>query len=330
VSRWLVTGALGFIGSHFARLVLKERPDVEIVNLDIVSYCGNPANLRDIEALERYHFIKGDITDPEVVRAAIGSGVDAIVNFAAETHVDRSLADAKPFHRTNVDGVGVLLEAARQREVPRFVQVSTDEVYGEAPDGTFFSENDPLNPRNPYSESKATAEQLALSYWSNHDVPVVITRGSNTYGSYQYPEKIVPLFVTNLIDDLPVPLYGDGRQVRDWLHVLDHARGVLAVLERGESGNAYNLSGNNYRTNLELTERLVNACGRSTQTHVRHVKDRVNHDRRYAMNAAKAYALGWEPLVEFEDGLRETVAWYRDNEAWWRPLKVVETEKQTA
>ncbi len=328
--RWLVTGALGFIGSHFARLVLAERPSVELVNLDAVSYCGNLANLRDVEGCGRYQFVRGDIAKAADVRKAIGDGVDVIVNFAAETHVDRSLLDAAPFRHTNVLGVKVLLEAARSVGVRRFVQVSTDEVYGEAPDGEFFTEDAPLNPRNPYSRSKAEGEQLAQLYGSKHDLPVVITRGSNTYGPYQYPEKLIPLFVTNLIENRPVPVYGDGLQVRDWLHAEDHARGVLHVLEHGEQGDVYNLSGNNYRTNLEITRKLVAACGRSMREHVQHVTDRINHDRRYAMSAAKAHELGWEPRVPFDDGLLETVQWYKTNEAWWRPLKRIVTHEETA
>ncbi len=328
--RWLVTGALGFIGSHFARLVLAERPDVELINLDVISYCGNAANLRDVESCERYRFVRGDIADPAAVRSAIGDGVDVIVNFAAETHVDRSLLDAKPFFHTNVAGVNALLEAAHTAGVRRFVHVSTDEVYGEAPAGTFFTEESPFNPRNPYSRSKVEGEELARRFCSSHDLPVLVTRGSNTYGPYQYPEKLIPLFVTNLIDDRPVPVYGDGLQVRDWLYVEDHARGVLHVLEHGEPGEVYNLGANNYRANMEITHKLVAACGRSMRTHVRHVTDRMNHDRRYAMNSAKAHAIGWEPRVTFDDGLLETVAWYKANEAWWRPLKRLDTREETA
>lgn len=328
--RWLVTGALGFIGSHFVRLVLAERPDVEVVNLDAVSYCGNPENLRDVEASPRYRFVRGDIADPNSVHEALGDGADAIVNVAAETHVDRSLVDASPFVRTNVDGVRVLLEAARDRGVARFLQVSTDEVYGEAPGGTYFSERDAVHPRNPYSESKVQGENLARAFFERDGLAVVITRGSNTYGPYQFPEKVIPLFVTRLIEDRPVPLYGDGLQVRDWLHAEDHARGILHALEHGAPGETYNLSGDNYYTNLELTRMLVEACGRSMETHVEHVTDRVNHDRRYAMTSEKAHALGWRPRVPFERGLRETVAWYRANESWWRPLLLRGTQERSS
>lgn len=318
--RWLVTGGLGFIGSNFIRLALREHPNLEIVNLDAMTYAGNPANLRDVETDPRYAFVHGDICDPAAVTEAVGSGVDAIVNFAAETHVDRSILDPEQFLRTDILGTHVLLEAVRERAVPRFLQVSTDEVYGDIAAGE-SSESDALHPRSPYSASKAGGDLQVLAYWTTFQTPVIITRGSNTYGPYQYPEKLIPLFVTNLIDDQTVPVYGDGLQIRDWLHVEDHARGILHVLERGELGNVYNIGGGNPRTNLEITKRLVTQCGRLEETHVKHVVDRPGHDRRYAVDTTKALAIGWEPRVEFEAGLRETIEWYRANEAWWRPLK---------
>jgi dTDP-glucose 4,6-dehydratase len=318
--RWLVTGGLGFIGSTFVRLALRERLDLEVVNLDAVTYAGNPANLRDVESDSRYNFIRGDICDREAVITAIGSGVDAILNFAAETHVDRSILDPEQFLRTDILGTHVLLEAVREFAVPRFLQVSTDEVYGDVPAGE-SKETDPLRPRSPYSASKAGGDLQVFAYWTTYHVPVLVTRGSNTYGPYQYPEKLIPLFVTNLIDDQQVPVYGDGLQIRDWLHVEDHARGILHVLEHGEAGHAYNLGGGNSHTNLEITRLLVQGCGRSMETHVRHVADREGHDRRYAIDSSKARALGWSPRVDFEKGLRATIAWYRENEAWWRPLK---------
>jgi dTDP-glucose 4,6-dehydratase len=250
--RWLVTGGLGFIGSHFIRLALRERPRLEIVNLDAMTYAGNPANLRDVESEPRYRFVKGDICDPGAVREAIGEGADAIVNFAAETHVDRSIRDPEAFLRTDILGTHVLLEAQRAHAIPRFLQVSTDEVYGDVPSGQSL-ETDPLRPRSPYSASKAGGDLQALAYHATYGAPVMITRGTNTYGPYQYPEKIVPLFVTNLIDDRPVPLYGDGLQIRDWIFVEDHARAILHVLERGEIGNIYNIAGTTPRTNIELT-----------------------------------------------------------------------------
>lgn len=318
--RWLVTGGLGFIGSNFIRLILRERPEVEVVNLDAMTYAGNPANLRDVEGGARYRFVKGDIGNPAAVAAAIGDGVDAIVNFAAETHVDRSILDPEAFLRTDILGTHVLLEAVREHTIARFLQVSTDEVYGDVSTGE-SSENDPLRPRSPYSASKAGGDLQVLAYWNTYAAPVLVTRGSNTYGPFQYPEKLIPLFVTNLIDDAQVPLYGDGLQVRDWLHVEDHARGILHVLEMGALGNVYNIGGGNSRTNLEITQLLLDGCGRSPHTHVQHVADRAGHDRRYAIDTRKTRALGWSPCVEFDAGIRDTIAWYQTNESWWRPLK---------
>jgi dTDP-glucose 4,6-dehydratase len=318
--RWLVTGGLGFIGSNFIRLALRERPGLEIVNLDAMTYAGNPANLSDIATDQRYRFVHGDICDAAAVSNSIGTGVDAIVNFAAETHVDRSILDPEAFLRTDILGTHVLLEAVRERGIKRYLQVSTDEVYGDVSEGE-SSEGDTLAPRSPYSASKAGGDLQVLAYWTTFKTPVLITRGSNTYGPYQYPEKLIPLFVTNLIDDQSVPVYGDGKQIRDWMHVDDHARGIMHVLERGELGNIYNVGGGNARINLDITKILIDECGRSMETHVRHVEDRAGHDRRYAVDTTKARALGWEPQVDFEQGIRDTVKWYQDNEAWWRPLK---------
>ena len=318
--RWLITGGLGFIGSNFIRLALRERPDLHIVNLDAMTYAGNPANLRDIEGDPRYRFVKGDIGDPAAVEIAIGEGTDAIVNFAAETHVDRSILDPEAFLRTDILGTHVLLEAVRKHQIPRYLQVSTDEVYGDVSEGE-SRESDPLKPRSPYSASKAGGDLQVLAYWTTFQTPVLVTRGSNTYGPYQYPEKLIPLFTTNLIDDESVPVYGDGLQIRDWLHADDHARGIMHVLEHGHLGEIYNIGGGNPRTNLEITQMLLDGCGRSKETHVRHVVDRAGHDRRYAIDTSKARALGWAPRVPFEQGLRETMAWYQANQAWWRPLK---------
>ena len=318
--RCLVTGGLGFIGSAFIRLLLQERPQSSVINLDAMTYAGNPANVRDVEDDPRYRFVKGDICDSEAVRGALAEGVDAIVNFAAETHVDRSILDPEIFLKTDVIGTHVLLEAVRAEKIARYVQVSTDEVYGNVPEGS-STEDSPLRPRSPYSASKAAADLQVLAYWNTYQAPVLITRGSNTYGPYQHPEKLIPLFITNLLDDRPVPLYGDGRQVRDWLHVDDHARGILHVLERGEPGNVYNIGGGNLRTNLEITQHLIDHCNRSAQTHITHVADREGHDRRYAVDTTKARALAWEPQTEFEFGLQATVEWYRANEVWWRPLR---------
>jgi dTDP-glucose 4,6-dehydratase len=318
--RWLVTGGLGFIGSHFIRLVLRERPQIEIVNLDAVTYAGNPANLADVQNESRYRFVRGDICDGATVLAAFGEGGDALVNFAAESHVDRSIAAPEAFLRTDVLGTHILLEAVRQLHIPRYVQVSTDEVYGDVPQGE-SRETDALRPRSPYAASKAAGDLLTLAYHTTYGAPVLVTRGSNTYGPYQYPEKIVPLFVTNLLDGERVPVYGDGMQIRDWLYVDDHARAILHVLERGAIGDVYNVSGQMPMTNLDLTRRLLRECGRTMETHVEHVADRPGHDRRYAIDSAKLRALGWTPRTDFDDGLARTVRWYREHESWWRPLK---------
>jgi dTDP-glucose 4,6-dehydratase len=320
MAHWLVTGGLGFIGSAFVRLILRERSDVSVTVLDAMTYAGNPANVAEVAHDPRYRFVKGDIADAARVEDAIGEGVDAIVNFAAETHVDRSIMDPEAFIRTDVMGTHVLLEAVRRRAVPRFLQVSTDEVYGDVEEGA-SAEADPIRPRSPYAASKAGGDLQVLAYHTTFGTPVLITRGSNTYGPHQYPEKLIPLFVTNLLDGEQVPVYGDGLQVRDWLHCDDHARGIAHVLEHGTPGEVYNLGGGNSRTNLEITRELLRLTGRTYEHSVRHVTDRAGHDRRYALDAAKARALGWSPRVPFANGLAETVAWYRQHEAWWRPIK---------
>jgi dTDP-glucose 4,6-dehydratase len=316
----LVTGGSGFIGSHFVRLLLRERPSVRVTNLDALTYAGNPENLADVQHDAHYRFVRGDICNARDVEAALTAETDAIVNLAAETHVDRSILEPEAFLRTDILGTHVLLEEVRRRKISRFVQVSTDEVYGDVADGA-SREGDNLAPRSPYAASKAGADLQVLAYFVTYDTPVLITRGSNTYGSHQFPEKLIPLFVTNLIDDEPVPLYGDGLNVRDWLHVEDHARGILHVLEHGVPGSAYNLAGGNPSTNREIADRLLLLCGRRWETHVRLVADRAGHDRRYAMNCERALALGWTPRRSFDESLAETVAWYCANEAWWRPLK---------
>ncbi len=317
---WLVTGGLGFIGSAFVRLALRDRDDVRVTVLDAMTYAGNPANLASVEADPRYAFVRGDITDPVAVDHAIGGGVDAIVNFAAETHVDRSILEPEAFLRTDILGTHVLLEAVRKHGIARYLQVSTDEVYGHVHEGS-SREGDPIAPRSPYAASKAGGDLQVLAYFTTYGTPVLVTRGSNTYGPYHYPEKLIPLFVTNLMDDQTVPVYGDGLQIRDWMHVDDHARGIRHVLEHGTLGEAYNIGGGNGRTNREITERLLALTGRSWETHARHVADRPGHDRRYSLDASKAHALGWKPVVDFETGLADTVAWFQANEAWWRPIK---------
>ena len=318
--RWLVTGGLGFIGSAFVRTLLAERADVSITVLDAMTYAGNPANVATVAHDPRYSFVKGDIADADRVDEAIGEGVDAIVNFAAETHVDRSILDPEAFIRTDVLGTHVLLEAVRRHKVARFLQVSTDEVYGDVERGASV-ETDPLRPRSPYAASKAGGDLQVLAYYATFETPVLITRGSNTYGPFQYPEKLIPLFITNLLEGEQVPLYGDGLQIRDWLHVDDHARGIAHVLEHGVPGEVYNLGGGNSRTNIDVTNELIRLTGRSADDSIRHVADRAGHDRRYALDASKAAALGWSPRVEFARGLAESVAWFRDRDDWWRPIR---------
>jgi dTDP-glucose 4,6-dehydratase len=320
LQHWVVTGGLGFIGSAFVRMLVRERSDVRVTVLDAMTYAANPENVREVASDARYRFVRGDICDAAAVREAIGDGAAVIVNFAAETHVDRSILAPEQFLKTDVLGTHVLLEAVRELGIERFLQVSTDEVYGDIETGS-SAEDHPIRPRSPYAASKAGGDLQVLAYHTTFNTPVLITRGSNTYGPYQYPEKLVPLFVTNLIDDTPVPIYGDGRQIRDWLHVDDHARGILYVLEHGELGEIYNLGGGNSRENVEITKELLSATGRTWDTHVRHVTDRAGHDRRYSLDAAKAARLGWRPQVEFAAGLRATVDWYKANEAWWRPIK---------
>jgi dTDP-glucose 4,6-dehydratase len=317
---WLVTGGLGFIGSAFVRLSLRDRPDVRITVFDAMTYAGNPANLASVAGNPRYRFVHGNICDRDAVLGALETPVDAIVNFAAETHVDRSILDPEAFLHTDILGTHVLLEAVRAHKIARFLQVSTDEVYGHVHAGSSL-EGDGVAPRSPYAASKAGADLQVLAYRTTYDAPVLITRGSNTYGPHQYPEKLVPLFITNLLDDQTVPMYGDGMQVRDWLHVDDHARGIRHALEHGELGEVYNIGGGNSHTNYEITERLIAHTGRAWKTHVRHVTDRPGHDRRYSLDASKIRRLGWEPQVDFQAGLAETVAWYRTNEAWWRATK---------
>jgi dTDP-glucose 4,6-dehydratase len=317
---WVVTGGLGFIGSAFVRMVMNERSDIRVTVLDALTYAANPMNLREIADDPRYAFIHGDICDPSAVREAVGSGASALVNFAAETHVDRSILAPEQFLKTDDLGTHVLLEAVREKEVARFLQVSTDEVYGDIEIGS-SDENHPIRPRSPYAASKAGGDLQVLAYHTTFNTPVLITRGSNTYGPFQYPEKLVPLFITNLIDDTPVPVYGDGRQVRDWLHVDDHARGILHVLEHGELGAIYNIGAGNSRENIEITEALLDETGRSWDTHARHVTDRAGHDRRYSLDSPKMIRLGWGPQVNFQHGLHDTVTWYKENEAWWRPIK---------
>ena len=315
----LVTGGAGFIGSNFVHHALDAHPDWRVTTLDKLTYAGRRENLQDLDEHPRHRFVHGDVADPSVA-APLVRAAEIVVHFAAETHVDRSLMSAGEFIRTDVHGTFVLLDAARAAPRLRcFVQISTDEVYGSVPDGA-SRETDELRPRNPYSASKAGADRLAYSYWASYQVPVVITRASNNYGARQYPEKIIPLFITNAIDNRPVPLYGDGLNVRDWLHVDDHCRALDLLIERGRPGETYNIGGGNEVTNLDLTHRILDLLDRPVSL-IEPVADRPGHDRRYSLDTAKLRGLGWAPRTAFEAGLRATVDWYSSNEWWWRPIK---------
>jgi len=314
----LVTGAAGFIGSNFVHLALAERPDWEIVNLDKLTYAGNLDNLKDIESDLRYRFVKGDICDRSIVAEAV-EGCDAIVNFAAETHVDRSIMEPMAFLRTDMEGTFVLLEAVREGAAGRLLQVSTDEVYGSIPEGA-ADESYPIIPSSPYSASKAGADLLCLSYWTTYQTPVTITRGANNIGPYQYPEKVLPLFITNALDDIPLPLYGDGLQVRDYTYVEDHCRGILLALEKGEAGEIYNIGAGNEMRNIDMARFLLAEIGKP-ESLIEQVKDRPGHDRRYAVDCGKLRSLGWQPRYDAAEALRATVRWYAENRWWWEPIK---------
>ncbi len=321
--RILVTGGAGFIGSNFVRRTLQDAysglEGAEVVVYDALTYSGNLANLEPVADSPRYSFVHGDIRDVELLDTTL-PGVDAIVHFAAESHVDRSVLDSGPFVETNVVGTQRLLDAALRHGIQRFVHVSTDEVYGSIAEGS-WDERQPLEPNSPYSASKAGSDLLARSYFRTHGMNLSITRCSNNYGPYHFPEKVIPLFVTNLIDDLHVPLYGNGENVRDWLHVDDHTRGIAMVLTRGRAGEIYNIGGGTELTNLELTQLLLDATGKDW-SYVDRVDDRKGHDLRYSVDIGKIRSeLGYEPLVPFEQGLAEVVQWFRDNRAWWEPLK---------
>ena len=315
----LVTGGAGFIGSNFVRHALGRHPDWRVTTLDKLTYAGRRENLHDVMDHPRHTFVHGDILDA-AVSGPLVERAELVVHFAAETHVDRSILSAGEFIRTDVEGTFVLLEAARRAgRLRRFVQISTDEVYGSVASGA-SRETDELKPRNPYAASKAGADRLAYSYWATYNLPVVITRASNNYGPCQFPEKVIPLFVTNAIDDIPVPLYGDGRNVRDWLHVNDHCEAIDLLIDRAADGEVYNIGGGNEVMNVDLTTRILSSLGKPASL-IKSVPDRPGHDRRYCLDTTKLRALGWMPQMLFDSGLRDTIDWYRHNQWWWRPIK---------
>jgi len=316
----LITGGAGFIGSNFILHMMKSHPNVEIINLDLLTYAGNLTNLKGVDKNPNYTFIKGDICDPEIVNTILDRYlVDTIVHFAAESHVDRSITTASEFVRTNIQGTYTLLECARHHPIAKFVHISTDEVYGSTLKGS-FGETDILSPSSPYSASKAGSDLLALSFFTTYKLPVIITRCTNNFGPYQYPEKLIPLFVTNLLDGKKVPIYGTGKNVRDWIHVSDHCRAVEFVVEKGISGEIYNIGGGNEKTNIEITEKILTLL-KKDESLIEYVPDRPGHDFRYSLDCSKLRKMGWSPRYSFEEGLKETVEWYRKNEWWWRPLK---------
>jgi len=314
----LITGGCGFIGSNFVRYMRTRYPKYSVINLDTLTYAGNRENLRDIERGRNYRFVKGDICDEKTV-LRLSKGCDAIVNFAAETHVDRSIRDASAFLKTNVYGAYVLLEAARRDRVGRFVQVSTDEVYGSIATGA-FTEEDPLRPNSPYAASKAGADLLCRAYAVTFTTPVVITRSSNNFGPYQYPEKVIPLFITNALENKRLPVYADGSNVRDWLYVEDNCRAIDLVLHKGLAGQIYNIGGGTELPNIELTRMILRTVGKPERL-IKFVKDRPGHDKRYALDCRKIHELGWKPQGDFNQALAATIRWYRDNTQWWLRLR---------
>jgi dTDP-glucose 4,6-dehydratase len=323
MKRLLVTGGAGFIGSNFIRYMLQKYPELHIVNIDALTYAGNPENLRDVEKDPRYSFLHGNICEADDV-AKVMPGCDSVINFAAETHVDRSIHEAGAFVETDVHGTFILLEAARKHKISRFLHISTDEVYGSIEKGS-FRETDALSPSSPYSASKAGGEFLAHSYFVTYGLPVLITRSSNNFGPYQYPEKLIPLFITNAIDDISLPLYGDGKNVRDWLYVEDQCEALDIVLQKGKPGEVYNIGAGNEEMNITVTKETLRLLGKP-ESLIQPVKDRPGHDRRYSVASDKMHALGWKPRHSFQEGLEKTVRWYVENEVWWRAVK----EKQVA
>ena len=315
----LITGGCGFIGSHFVRLILRERPTWRVINVDKLTYAGNLDNLKEVAKNPRYKFVKGDIAVKKDVKKAIGRGVDLIVNYAAESHVDRSVLDPEAFVRTDVLGTYCLLEAVRENRVAQYIQISTDEVFGSIRKGK-FKETSPFEPNSPYSASKAGADHLCRAYFKTYGLPIVVTHSCNFYGPNQYPEKLIPLFITNLLEDKKVPIYGRGDQIREWIFTEDHCRAIETLIEKGEAGEVYNIGTGNERKNIEITKFILNELG-FDQSRIEYVKDRPGHDFRYAINNSKLKKLGWSPTLSFEEGLSRTINWYQKNDRWWKKLK---------
>lgn len=308
------------MGSNIIRTLLTERSDVEVINFDKLTYAGNLQNLKDLEQHPRYAFVRGDIANERDVENVCQKGVDVIINYAAETHVDRSILDPKAFLMTDILGTYTLLEAVRKFHIPKMIQISTDEVFGSTAEGA-FDETSPFEPNSPYSASKAGADHLCRAFVQTYDTPVIVTHSCNVYGPYQYPEKIIPLFITNLLEDKKVPVYGDGQQTREWIFTEDHCHAILTILEHGAPGEVYNIGSGERKTNLEVTRVLLSGLGKD-ESMIERIADRPGHDRRYAVNSAKLRKhLGWSPLVPFEQGLQQTIDWYRQHEDWWKPLK---------
>jgi dTDP-glucose 4,6-dehydratase len=316
--RYLITGGAGFIGSHFVHALLEKESDAQIINLDLLTYAGNLENIADLKDSTRHQFVHGDICDRKLVDRLMSQS-DAVVHFAAESFVDRSIYNAEAFIRTDIYGTFVLLEAARKYGIKKFIHISTDEVYGSCSVGS-FREEDPLMPTNPYAASKAGADRLAFSFYKTYQLPVIITRSCNNYGSYQYPEKLIPLFITNALQDSRLPIYGDGMQVRDWIYVQDHCSALLLLLRRGVDGEVYNISAGELYTNLEITQKIL-MCLQKPTSLVEHVTDRPGHDRRYSLDSNRLKGLGWNPAWNLDQGLQFTVQWYKENADWWRSIR---------
>ncbi|BDH79824.1 dTDP-glucose 4,6-dehydratase [Methanothermobacter tenebrarum] len=323
--RIIVTGGAGFIGSNFIKYMLKEHPQYEIINLDALTYCGNLENLQGVEDNPNYKFVKGDITDKRLVDD-LTQGADVIINFAAESHVDRSIQDPSKFLKTNVIGTQTLLEAAKKHNIQKYIQISTDEVYGSC-EKCYFTEETPLAPNSPYAASKASADLFVRAYHKTYNLPVNITRSSNNYGPYQFPEKFIPLIITNALENKPIPIYGDGMNIRDWIHVYDHCRAIDLVLHHGRQGEIYNIGGGNEKRNIEVVKLILEILGKD-ESLIRFVEDRPGHDRRYAMDSKKIKReLGWKPTYKFREGLEETIKWYTQNRRWWENIKTGEYQE---